>query len=166
MSFLPDVTFSSGLPRPPDPPPTVPPPPPKRPRPRHRRRTLRPSTLTVLIDRIEAALEGDQIDLLSDDAEADQIAITTGELALLLTILFPEEFPPGERRKPRKGTATAPGSEARIAEYAARRAAGLYLYAQGDARADGPGRGVVIVQRANGSGVKVVGWEDETDEEE
>lgn len=124
------------------------------------------NTLTVLIDRLEAAIAAGRIDLLADDGETPAVEITTGELSLLLAILLPEEWP--FLRPASQPTATAPGSKHRIQAYAARVAAGESLYHAYDAcpvRGDADGRlvaagklALAIVQRANGSGPRVLGW--------
>lgn len=113
----------------------------------------------ILVDRLEVAIQAERVELLADDRPADRIAITTSELALLMSILFPEEWP--DLRLPSAATGTAPGSAARIAVYRQRVLRGEVIYHAGDARADGPGRGLAIALRANGSGPMVVGWEDE-----
>ncbi len=119
---------------------------------------------TVLIDRLEAAVEVGTIDLHDDFEPCDQLAITGGEYALLLRLLFPEEYAePSDVRAPAP-TLTAPGSAGRIAEYAERVARGERTYSPGDATAHrAADRGLRIEQRRNGSGVKVVGWDDDED---
>jgi hypothetical protein len=135
----------------------APPPPPPEPV-----RVLHVNARTVLIDRLEEAVERNVIDLMADDGPADCVAVTTGELALLLLVLFPEEYdaPAGAAA----ATRTAPGSMSRVEEYARRVREGLALFARGDSRADGAGRGLKIEQRKNGTGPKVVGWCDDDGE--
>lgn len=138
-------------------------------KPGRRKRTrgrLPQATLTVLVDRLEAAIDAGRIDLLGDDGHTPAVEITTGELALLLSILLPEEWP--LLTVAAAPTATAPGSKHRIATYAARVEAGESLYHGYDAcpvRGDADGRlvaagklALAIVQRANGSGPRVLGW--------
>lgn len=141
-----------------------PPAPRRRARPKKRKRkpprVLTAQVRTVLIDRIEAAIAAGLVDLLADGGPTPELQITTGELALLLSILFPEDYPAPRRRA--VATTTAPGSEARIAAYAARVAANQSLFAPGDATAHrAHDRGLAITPRGNGVGVKVVGWEGE-----
>lgn len=141
-----------------------------KPRRKRSRGRLSQQVLTTMIDRLEVAVAAGRIDLHDDATEESSIAITTGELALLLQILFPEEWPalaPASR-----GVSTAPGSAARIADYAARASTGEKLYHPLDAcpvRGDVDGRlvaasrlALLIVQRANGSGPKVEGWAEVT----
>ena len=126
---------------------------------RHPRQLIQSTVRSILIDRIEAAVRSGVIDLHDDPAPTAAIAITTGELARLLEILLPEEYAGPTGQGP--PTATAPGSAERIAVYAARRALGQAIANPRDRRADGAGQGVRVVQRSNGSGPRVVGWEDE-----
>lgn len=111
---------------------------------------------SILIDRLEHAITTGRIDLMEDDGETPEVAITTGELGLLLVILLGEEYAAPVRAPAL--TRTAPGSASRIAEYSRRVENGEVLFAQGDSRADGIGRGLRIVQRANGTGPKIIGW--------
>lgn len=129
--------------------------------------TLRATPLTILLDRVEAAVQAGVIDVLDDGKPAAEIAVTSAELALLFQILFPEEWP---SLAPVSAPArAAPGSAGRIEEYAQRVARGEKLYHPADpcpVRGDGcDGRlvaagklALLVAQRANGSGVKVLGW--------
>lgn len=119
------------------------------------RRAFRPAHLTLLADRIEAAIGSGLIDL-ADDWGLDGVAITAGELVQLLAILLPEAY--ADRPDPAGPLGSAPGSPDRVAGYAARRAAGAGLYHPADATFDA--RTARTKQRANGSGLQVLGWGD------
>lgn len=143
---------------------------PKKPRPKRKPKTRRkaaftPQVRSLLIDRLETAVESGVIDLHDDAEHCDQLCITTGEYALLLRILFPEDYdePRGAKKvRAPAPTDTAPGSPDRIAAYADRAARGQGLYAKGDARPGMvDGLGLKVVSRRNGSGHQVVGWADE-----
>lgn len=123
-------------------------------------RVLAPQVRSVLDDRISAAIDRGAIVISACDMPCDFLEFTLAELAELLRVLLPEEYvDPSEGRAPPEPTRTAPGSAERIAEYAARVAARRAITAAGDARAEGAHeRGLAIRQRANGSGVQVVGW--------
>lgn len=125
---------------------------------------LSPQCRTVLIDRLEAGVEAGRIRLIAEDmGEPDGLDFTLAEYALLLRLLFPEEYlaPAPKRVRAPAPTGTAPGSAARIAAYAERAGRGQALYAAGDATAHkAHDRGLKIAQRRNGSGVQVVGWDD------
>jgi hypothetical protein len=125
-------------------------------------RVLTSQVRTVLIDRIEAAIDCGRVGINPEDMASESLDFTLAELALLLRILLPEEYlDPSEGRGPASPTRTAPGSAERIAEYAARAAAGRAITVAGDATAHGAhDRGLAISQRRNGSGVRVVGWGD------
>ncbi len=120
-------------------------------------------TLTILIDRIEDAIARDRIALCDEEMPADYLDFTVNELALLLELIFPEEFwAPTAAPAP---TLTAPASAERIAVYARRRAARQKLYAKGDAGAVHPsGAQLKLVERRNGTGRRVAGWTDEDDD--
>lgn len=120
-----------------------------------------PSTRQVMVDRFERAVAAGRITLCPDDMPCDSLDMTLAEVALLLEILLPEEFVGGVRAP--APTATAPGSGGRVEAYRRRVAAGESVFGAGDARADGPGRGVRITPRANGRGVRVLGWEGDGD---
>lgn len=115
---------------------------------------------SLIVDRLESALISGRITL--------PIA------ALFLDIVTPEESPPlAPAATP---TTTAPGSEARVAVYAARAQRSETLYHPADAdplRHDLNGqllkaerRGLLCIERDNGSGPQVLGWEDELIEED
>lgn len=126
-------------------------------------RTLSPQCRTVLIDRLERAVERGLIDLADDHEHCDELCVTAGEYALLLRLLFPEEYLRPERCD--SATDTAPGSADRIETYRQRAARGEQLYHAADATAHkAHDRGLKITQRANGTGAKVLGWA-ESDEE-
>jgi hypothetical protein len=149
---VPDVELGGRAPRP------------RRPKPKPRTtppRLLTPQVRTLLLDRTEQAIEAGRIAINPDDLECEQLDLTLAELGLLYAILFPEEYlaPPLPAAAP---SGTAPGSAARIEEYARRAAAGQALYHPADATAHGAhDRGLRIAQRANGSGVRVEGWQGE-----
>jgi hypothetical protein len=133
---------------------------PKRKPRRKARSAIPPQCRTVLIDRLEAAIESGLVRLCDEDMECDALDFTLAELALLQRILFPEEYA-GPKRRAGKPTDTAPGSPDRIAVYAARREAGRPISAKGDVGAVHPdGRQLTVAERKNGSGRKVVGWAD------
>lgn len=135
----------------------------KKTRKRAPKRPISPQCRTVLIDRLEAAIADGRIELCAEEMPCESLDFTLAELAFLQRILFPEEYlDPFAGRKPPRPTATAPGSAERIAEYAFRVAERRVMHVAGDATAHGAhDRGLAITQRANGSGVKVVGWSGE-----
>lgn len=66
----------------------------------HARGKLPQGVLTVLTDRLEAALAAGVIDPLPDDEPASTVTLTTGELRLLLRVLLAGDWPrlfPGEQ---------------------------------------------------------------------
>jgi hypothetical protein len=127
-------------------------------RPRPARRVIPVQVRTILDDRLNAAIESGLIELCDEDMACESLDMTLAELALLMKILLAEEYE-APKRKPRKASASAPASDGRIQVYAERRTAGCELYHPKDATAHrAHDRGVQIVQRKNGSGVKVVGW--------
>lgn len=116
---------------------------------------FRPAHLTVLTDRLEAALASGPIDLHDDWDATGGVQITAGELIQLLAALLPEAF--SARPAPAAPLTSAPGSPRRVEEYAARHAAGAGLYHPADATlADGKVR---TAPRKNGTGPEVLGWE-------
>ncbi len=135
---------------------------------RKKAKRFTPQRRAVLIDRLEAAIESGLIDLNDEDMPCESLDFTLAELALLMRIFLPEEYIDPSEANPRPpATRTAPGSAERIAEYAFRLAQKRALFTAGDAtahKAHDPG--LRIEQRGNGTGVKVVGWADERDEEE
>lgn len=112
------------------------------------------------MDRIEAAIERGLIQHCPDEMPCEFLDFTTAELAKLYEILLPEEF--FEPKKARRATRdTAPASPERIAVYAERQAAGQSITAAGDVGAvRRDGKQLRIAERKNGSGVRVVGWEE------
>lgn len=127
-------------------------------------RPLSPQCRSVLIDRLELAVERGQIDMTDDHDPVDALCVTAGEYALLLRLLFPEDYVRPERPVA-SATDTAPGSADRIAEYQRRAARGEQLYHASDATAHkAHDRGLAIAQRANGTGAKVLGWADEVED--
>jgi hypothetical protein len=139
-------------------PPVKPKPKPKPKKKRKGRAVIPIQCRTVLIDRLEAAVEGGAIDLHDDYEHCDQLAITGGEYALLLRLLFPEDYA-GPRKRPAKATLTPPASAERIAEYARRVSDGRPVTSRGDAGAVHPsGKQIVLAERRNGTGLRVVGW--------
>jgi len=124
---------------------------------------LSPQCASIIDDRIEAAIEAGLIVVCDEDMPCEALDVTIAELALWQRILNPEAYAdPSEGRKPAKASGTAPGSADRIAEYAFRVAQRRTVTVKGDATAHGAhDRGLKVVQRANGSGVKVVGWAEE-----
>lgn len=61
--------------------------PPRRPAP-----AINPNARSILIDRVEAAMLAGVIDLMPDNGHrVDTVELTTGELAVLLRVLFPEK---------------------------------------------------------------------------
>lgn len=126
---------------------------------------LSPQCCAVLVDRMERAVERGQIDLAPDAEPVEELCLTVGEYALLLRLLSPEEYVRPERPV-RRPTTTAPGSEDRIEAYRQRAARGEQLYHAADATAHrAHERGLRIEQRGNGTGVRVLGWADEGEED-
>ena len=98
----------------------------------------------ALIDRVEEATASGVLIL-----DADRMAV-------LLFVLFPEDFrppPPPETR-----ATTPPSSAARVTEYAARVAAGESIFRADDAKGD-QGRGM-RTRWSQTCFPKVLGWED------
>jgi hypothetical protein len=118
--------------------------------------SLRKNLAKVLSARLGAAIDRGQLEVTSLDG---RLVLGTVPLADLLTVLLPEEFP-SDRPVAKTPTDTAPGSDFRIDAYAVRVNRKQAIFHPRDARADGPGRGLKITQRSNGSGVKVLGWEE------
>ena len=115
--------------------------------------------LTILDDRLEAAVTAGVIDLHDDWDDCDQLCITGGEYALLLRILCPEAYREPKKR-PAKPTLTPPASAERIAEYAKRVEDGRPWVTTGDAGAVNPktGQQITLAERKNGTGLRVTGW--------
>lgn len=125
------------------------------------RRPSQRAAMVVLRDRLEAAIQAGLIDPVPDDGPTPRLEITTGELALLLHILMPDEYP-ADPPKPR-ATATAPGSAKRVEEYARRVAAGQALWNPLDPEAvRDDRRGLEGLLRggrsAQGADLSVTGW--------
>lgn len=90
--------------------------------------------LSILIQRIDASIEAGVLDVqweLSPRAEP-VVCITDGELARLLMIMFPNDYP--DRPFPRpEPTSAPPGSPRKVAELERRATLGLSLYHPQDA---------------------------------
>lgn len=122
-------------------------------------RQLGEEVCTIIAGRLERAIRSGRIDL--------------PKAALFLAIVLCEESP--ELDDPDEPTDTPPGSEERIEVYAERMERGEELYHPKDAdptHLDGHGRlidaaprGLRIVQRGNGTGPQVVGWDDDEEED-
>lgn len=124
---------------------------------------LTPQVVSVLSDRLDEAVEAGVIELVDDDGPFQGFAFTLAELAELLRILLREAYTAPTQRP--LATRTAPGSDDRIAVYRARAGAGETLWCDHDATAHrAHDKGLRFKERLNGSGVKVLGWEEEEEE--
>jgi hypothetical protein len=153
-AFTPCVLFDWPVPAP------VPAPaPPRRKKKKRKRNAVVPASIrSVMVERLEHAVECELIALCDEDMPCDSLDFTLAEYALLLRILIPEEYE-GPTRKPlKRASDTAPASADRIAAYAERRDQGRPLWHPGDPGAVSGGRQLVEVERRNGSGRQVVGW--------
>lgn len=108
----------------------------------------------LIVERLRTAEEQGVLKVLYEcRAEPEEsVEVTDGELARLLIVMLSEDFAWG-RPAPARPTQEPPGSDGKVRAMAERYAKGEALYADGDADLEG----AVIVERANGSGKKVVG---------
>jgi hypothetical protein len=127
------------------------------------RRVIPVQVRTIIIDRIEGELQAKsgRIRFNAESMPCEFLEFTLEEYELLMRIIMAEEYEPA-KRKSRKATASAPASAGRIQVYAERRTAGCALYHPKDVgavRKDGVQ--LVVTERKNGTGRRVVGWADE-----
>ncbi len=100
------------------------------------------ASMTLFADRISAAVESGIIDVDWDDWQEDGIAITAGELAMILHVLLPEEHP--QLQSPAAPTHAAPGTAKKIAEMQMRLAAGESLWHRADCGGMERARGTIL----------------------
>jgi hypothetical protein len=112
---------------------------------------------TRVLDRLHAAVEAGVIDLDDTDDETGAVMITRGEFVTLLQVMHPEEHP-GELALP-VAVDAPPGSPEKIQAMQARLARGEALYTPCDPGMSNQGRAARIVERRNGSGRRVLGWD-------
>lgn len=119
--------------------------------------TIGMRTRQVLMRRMAAAVGRGKASVIEDEGrDASSIAISDAEYALLLTILIPEEYyDPSGKPKP---TNTPPGSAERVAVYAERQSSGKPIFCPEDASSVQEHVGVLVEQRGNGTGPRVLGW--------
>ncbi|TXH18685.1 MAG: hypothetical protein E6R03_01700 [Hyphomicrobiaceae bacterium] len=131
------------------------------------------SVLRTLTERMEAAIQADQVELVeepSDVPHAAGPAVDTRSFAAILAALFPEEFAEQPHtvlqlvQKVARRTATAPASPERILAYRERAAAQVGLFHADDADPIRTDRlSLRAGARSNGHAVKIGGWWGETD---
>ncbi len=85
----------------------------------------------VFADRIHAAIEAGIIDVMWADSDQGQVCVTAGELAVLLCVLLPEEYP--QVADPERPTSAPPGSPRKVDELRQRMEAGVGLWRDDDA---------------------------------
>ncbi len=121
------------------------------------RRIERQKKRALLLHRIEAAIQSGQVDIYNDWKPTEEIAITGGELVLLLRLLFPEDyFSPPLASEP---TTTAPGSAARALIMADRISRGQSAFHPGDASPTTNNEYDIAVSFNNSmKGIQIEGW--------
>lgn len=121
------------------------------------RRIERQKKRALLLHRIEAAIQSGQFDIYDDWDETEHIAITGGELVLLLRLLFPEDyFSPPRAAEP---TTTAPGSPARALVMADRISRGQSAFHPGDSSPTITNEYDIAVSFNNSmKGIQIEGW--------
>lgn len=108
--------------------------------------TRRNKFQSVAIERIHAAIESGTIDVMWESQSVEEsVTLTDGELARLMIIMFPEDYP--ERPFPKPTPTTAPpGSPRKIAELSRRLRDGLSLFHSADADMNKAKSGGVVTQ--------------------
>jgi hypothetical protein len=116
----------------------------KRKKKKRRRGSLPRDYRRVVTNRLEAAFESGQLEL------------SCGVYAVLLVVLFPEDY--AEPPPPTAATDTAPMSADRVEVYAARRADGVGLFRRGDADPEDRPKFGLSGRKNNNGGLLVEGW--------